>query len=90
MIAEPRPKPLLTIRECATLLGVCTTTAYAFARRGELPGLVRLNGRYYVRRAVFEGWLAGVGEMRATPADGDLADAWQRKAPGEPAARGGA
>jgi hypothetical protein len=31
----------------------------AWARSGRFPGLVEVNGRYYVRRAAFERWLDG-------------------------------
>ncbi len=59
MSAEPRPKPLLSVAEAGRELGVSPTTAYEWARRGELPGLVKLGGRLYVRAAVLERFIAG-------------------------------
>ena len=60
MSGPARPKPLLTIAEAAECWGRSRSATYESARRGELPGLATLNGRYYVRWAVFEAWLAGV------------------------------
>jgi excisionase family DNA binding protein len=53
-------KQLLSIREVSKLLGVSMYVAYDLARKGRLPGLVRLGERrVYVRRAVLERWLQG-------------------------------
>ena len=59
MIAARESKPLLSVRQAACRLGIGETTAYEWARRNELPGLVRLGGRLYVRAAVLERFLAG-------------------------------
>ena len=37
------PQPLLTIAEVASILRVRTTRAYAIARQGLLPGVVRIG-----------------------------------------------
>lgn len=52
-------KPLLSISEAAALLGWGTSKAYLAARRGDLPGLVRVNGRLHVRTAMLLRWLDG-------------------------------
>ena len=54
-----RPRPLMSIAEASRELGIGTTTGYEWARRNELPGLVRHGGRLYVRRAVLTAYLAG-------------------------------
>jgi len=35
------------------------STAYAWLRRGDLPGAIQLGGRWYVRRRVVQAWLDG-------------------------------
>ena len=52
-------KALLSVREAARRLGIGETTGYEWARRGDLPGLVKLGGRLYVRSAVLERFIAG-------------------------------
>ena len=52
-------RPLMSVREAAELAGVTESTAYRWANTGELPGAVRVHGRWYVRRVVLEAWLAG-------------------------------
>ena len=45
-----------TVVEIARLLGVCETTAYRLARKGEIPAL-RLRGRWVVPKRRFHAWL---------------------------------
>jgi len=52
-------RPLLSVRQAAHRLGIGETTAYEWARRNELPGLVKLGGRLYVRAAVLDRFIAG-------------------------------
>ena len=59
MSAGTQGKVLLSVREAARRLGISETTAYEWARRGDVPGLVRLGGRLYVRAAVLERFIAG-------------------------------
>lgn len=59
-------KPLLSVRSAARRLGVGETTAYEWARRGDLPGLVKLGGRLYVRAAVLERFIAGDDALTVT------------------------
>lgn len=51
--------PLLSVRQAAHRLGIGETTAYEWARRAELPGLVKLGGRLYVRAAILERFIRG-------------------------------
>ena len=78
-------KPLLSIAEAADLLGKSRSATYQLARRDELPGLVVLNGRYHVKRAVIVRWL----EEDAS-ADDPLVDVKQRRAADDSAAQEGA
>jgi predicted DNA-binding transcriptional regulator AlpA len=59
MNAEARPKPLLSVRETAELLGWKLSRTYEATRRREIPGLVEINGRLLYRRRVVEAWLSG-------------------------------
>jgi excisionase family DNA binding protein len=40
---RPRTQPLLSVRQVATVLGVCTATIYRLCERGELPHYRVLN-----------------------------------------------
>ena len=53
----------LTVREAADLLGISRNLAYTLARRGELPGALRLGEkRVIVSRVLLEAYLRGGGE----------------------------
>ena len=80
-------KPLIPVAKAAELRGVAPTTAYEWARRDELPGLVKLGNRLYVRRAVLLAWLAGE-DVATTPAPVPLRAGQQRTADGS-AVQGG-
>jgi excisionase family DNA binding protein len=58
-------RPLISVGQAAELAGISRSTAYAWARNG-MPGLLRVNGRLWVRRAVFEGWLYGTEDPSDT------------------------
>jgi hypothetical protein len=71
-----RAKPLLSIAGAARLLNWGVSKAYEAARRGELPGVVSVNGRLHVRTAVLVRWIDGddladtaraTAEPQATP-----------------------
>lgn len=50
----------LTIREAATKLGISKNLAYDLARRGQLPGVIRLgNKRLVVSRVQLDNLLKG-------------------------------
>ncbi len=63
-----REKPLLTVAEAACLAGLSRSVAYRWAEAGALPGIVRVGGRWYVRRRVLEAWLNGAGREGVTDA----------------------
>jgi transposase len=50
---------LISLAQAAKRFGIATRTAYDWARAGEMPGLVRVNGRLWVKRLVLERFLAG-------------------------------
>ena len=89
MSGQPRPKPLISVNDAADLLGISRSVAYVLARRRELPGLVELNGRYYVKRPVLLAWLAGDG-MGDAHLPTELADVRQQRAADRSTAREGA
>jgi excisionase family DNA binding protein len=41
------------VPEAARLLGISRGSAYQLAARGELPGVIKLGGRFVVSRAAF-------------------------------------
>lgn len=50
---------LMGVRELARYLGRGRNRLYGAIRRGEIPGVVKLGGRWYARRAALEMWLKG-------------------------------
>ena len=56
------PLPFLTISEVAVLLRRKATATYALAERGDLPGAVKLGGRWLIDR---EELLAGIKKARS-------------------------
>jgi predicted DNA-binding transcriptional regulator AlpA len=49
MAEEPEPRRLTTSVEAAgKILGISRGSAYSAARNGELPGVLRIGGRYLV------------------------------------------
>jgi excisionase family DNA binding protein len=59
-------KLTISVEEAARLLGISRGLAYDLARRGELPGAVRLGEkRIVVSRAALEAHLAGGPTMAA-------------------------
>ena len=59
MPREARVPPLLTVPEAARLAGLSRSVAYRWAETGDLPGAVRVLGRWYVRRRPLTAWLDG-------------------------------
>jgi excisionase family DNA binding protein len=50
----------LTVKEAAAMLGISKNTAYMLARRGELPGVIRLGDkRLVVSKVQLEALLQG-------------------------------
>ena len=48
----------LRIVEVARILGVCRATAYELARRGRIPGVLRLGRRLVVSKKALDDFLA--------------------------------
>lgn len=55
---SPSEPGLLSIAQAAERLGVALRTAYEWVHADAMPGLVRINGRLYVKRAALERFLA--------------------------------
>jgi excisionase family DNA binding protein len=47
------------VPEAAKMLGISRGAGYELARRGELPGVIKLGGRYVVSRVVLERTING-------------------------------
>jgi hypothetical protein len=67
-----RKPRLMSVAAAGAEMGVSRGAAYAYARRNELPGVVRLNGRLYVIRAALERFLDG--RIEAAAAAGSATD----------------
>jgi excisionase family DNA binding protein len=57
----------MTVNEAAVRLGISRGSAYAAARRGELPA-IRLNRRIVVPRVAFQRWLESAATGSGEPA----------------------
>jgi excisionase family DNA binding protein len=55
----PDLRRTLNIEEAAMVLGIGRRLAYELARRGELPGVMKLGGRYVISKAALERFLQG-------------------------------
>ena len=56
-MTQHQEKQTYTVEEAARILGIGRQTAYELARRGELPGIKRLGGRFIVSRIQLEEYL---------------------------------
>jgi excisionase family DNA binding protein len=54
------------VPEAARILDISRAQAYELARRGELPGVIRLGRRYVVSRAILERTLNGESLEKAS------------------------
>jgi excisionase family DNA binding protein len=52
----------ITVEQAGAMLGIGRGLAYELAKRGELPGVLKLGGRYVVSRQRLEETLAGQAE----------------------------
>jgi excisionase family DNA binding protein len=60
MVTEEKQRPrTVTIEEWAREVRVGRATAYTLARKGEIPGLLRLGGRWLVSRVAMDRMLEG-------------------------------
>jgi excisionase family DNA binding protein len=55
----------LSVEAAAARFGIGRSLAYELARRGELPGVIKLGGRYVVSRTKLERALNGEAEDAA-------------------------
>ena len=62
-------KLTLTIEECCKLLGISRSLGYDLARKGELPGVLKLGGRFVISKFKLNQWLNGNG-IKEEVADG--------------------
>ena len=63
-MSETKIEPLtMTVEEAAHKLGISRASAYELARRGELPGAIRLGGRVVVSRRQLERVVNGEPEQ---------------------------
>jgi excisionase family DNA binding protein len=60
-VVAVQEKLTYSVPEVAKLLGISRGGAYELARRGKLPGAIRLGGRIVVSRRRFERALDGAG-----------------------------
>tara|TARA_Y100000588_G_scaffold12133_1_gene13194 strand:- start:451 stop:681 length:231 start_codon:yes stop_codon:yes gene_type:complete len=51
-VIEVRNRHTLSVEEAAVVLGISRSYAYDMARRGKLPGVVRIGTRYLVSEAI--------------------------------------
>jgi len=63
-MTQQQEKQTYTVEEAARILGIGRQTAYELARRGELPGIKRLGGRFIVSRIQLEEYLGKNQEER--------------------------
>ena len=60
---DQRTEPAtMSVRSAAKMLGIGKGLAYDLARRGELPGALRLGGRIIVSRRILVAYLEGKGQ----------------------------
>ena len=58
---SPPERRTVSLPQVAVELGLGRRTVYALARRGELPGVIRLGRRVVMRRAALDALLDGAG-----------------------------
>jgi predicted DNA-binding transcriptional regulator AlpA len=59
-VSDPSANPLtMSVPAAARLLGISRGGAYELARRGQLPGAIKLGGRTVVSRQVLERTING-------------------------------
>lgn len=62
LVVQEEKRRTATIDEWAKAFGIGRALAYTLAKRGEIPGLLRLGSRYVVSRVAMERMLAGERE----------------------------
>ena len=61
----PPERRTMSVEEAAIALGIGRTTAYALARAGQLPGVLRFGRRLVISRAAVDQLLGGQAELAA-------------------------
>ncbi len=56
---RPAPRRTYNVEEAAKVLGISRSLAYDEARRGTLPGLIRIGNRFLVSKDAIDRLLAG-------------------------------
>ncbi len=56
---QTMPETFLTIPEAARLLRVAERTVYTLARRGDLPGAVKVGNQWRIDRTTLMEWVRG-------------------------------
>ena len=61
MMANPRSEKteVYTVKEAAIILGISLPFAYNLVRKGELPGGLKLGGRFIVSKRVLHKYVNG-------------------------------
>ena len=72
MQPQPTDRLTMTVEEACRLYGIGRTLGYELARRGELPGVIRLGRRLLVSRPALEAAL-GLDAPRRDGADHEAA-----------------
>jgi excisionase family DNA binding protein len=62
MATSETERRTMNVDEAAKALGISRASAYELARRGELPGAIRLGGRVVVSKAALERVVNGESE----------------------------
>ncbi len=60
------PETFLTIPEAARLLRVAERTVYTLARRGDLPGAVKVGNQWRIDRETLMDWVRRQGQESRT------------------------
>lgn len=58
---------LLTVEEVAALLRCSTRTLYAQAKKGRIPGAIRVGSLWRFNRQALENWMSGARFDNAIP-----------------------
>ncbi len=64
---NPVPSLTVNVPDAAKMIGISRGYAFELARRGELPGALRIGGRIVVSRRILERALNGESEKVSTP-----------------------
>lgn len=57
-MTEQNKSPLMGVKEVAAILGKSKNQTYLYCAQGAFPGIIRIGHRVFIKRLVFEKWLA--------------------------------